>query len=259
MAITCVDYAVAFDLMRSGMLPRKPAMLELGESNWYNDIELTQLAKDIAQYITDEERKKILLAELKAIAVSQSNDIWFRAAKIFYKAFFDYSELVSVDLQGSAEGLKLDLNEPIKLKRKFDIVMNIGTAEHVFNTYQFFKTVHEYTVPGGFMLHELPSVGWVDHGFYNFQPTFFFDLAAANGYDIRAMIYGEIDPFRITRIHTRESIAGIFQEKKLGTNAMIFAVFKKPATAEQPFKVPMQGYYFSEVSEEVKKTWVNMR
>ena len=40
------------------------------------------------------------------------------------------------------------------------------------------------------MLHILPSQGYINHGFYNFQPGLFYDIARANGYDILRLSVG---------------------------------------------------------------------
>ena len=39
------------------------------------------------------------------------------------------------------------------------------------------------------MLHCMPFLGWVDRGFFNFQPTFYWDLAEANGYHVVAFLF----------------------------------------------------------------------
>jgi hypothetical protein len=35
----------------------------------------------------------------------------------------------------------------------------------------------------------MPFLGWVDRGFFNFQPTFYWDLAEANGYHVVAFLF----------------------------------------------------------------------
>ena len=119
---------------------------------------------------------------------------------------------------------------------------------------QFFKTVHDLTVPGGLMIHEMPFNGWVDHGFYNFQPTFYFDLAAANGYTIELMLCGILTPFKAIQVTSRDAIADWIKSNKVPSECMLSAALRKP---EKPadFKIPMQGYYFSNVSEDTKNIW----
>src|SRR3546814_7323570 len=82
----------------------------------------------------------------------------------------------------------VDLNKPIKghhydLLGKFDLVTNNGTGEHIFNQDAVFENVHDLAKVGGAMLHILPMSPWVNHGFYNYNPILFRDIAAANRYE----------------------------------------------------------------------------
>jgi hypothetical protein len=87
-------------------------------------------------------------------------------------------------------GLKtelFDLNTddlPVSYRGSFDVVLNCGTTEHVTNQINSFKVIHEATKVGGIMLHQMPSVGWLNHGYYTYHPAFFDDLAHANGYEV---------------------------------------------------------------------------
>jgi hypothetical protein len=87
-------------------------------------------------------------------------------------------------------GLKteiLDLNFdplPERLRGQYDVVMNFGTTEHIFNQWNCFEVIHDATKVGGVMYHQLPSTGYLDHGYYCYTPLFFKDMAAANGYEI---------------------------------------------------------------------------
>jgi hypothetical protein len=84
--------------------------------------------------------------------------------------------------------------------------LNNGTAEHVFNVGQLFKTMHERTKPLGLMLHDGPFTGWVNHGFYTFQPTLYLDLAAANDYELLAMFLMDWDAHNVEPIPNRQAI-----------------------------------------------------
>lgn len=80
-----------------------------------------------------------------------------------------------------------DLNAedlPSHYRNRFDVVMNCGTTEHVINQMNSYKVMHEATKVGGVLFHQLPSVGWLDHGYYTYHETFFTDLISANGYEL---------------------------------------------------------------------------
>ncbi len=97
---------------------------------------------------------------------------------------FGPSRYMALDMHGSPESTFVDLNKEYSCNEEFDLVTNLGTSEHIFNQAQVFRTIHDLTAVNGLMFHGLPYQGQYDHGFYNYHPTFFFDLAAANDYQI---------------------------------------------------------------------------
>lgn len=66
----------------------------------------------------------------------------------------------------------------------FDVVMNFGTTEHVFNQFNSFKVIHEATKVGGYMFHQVPTVGYVNHGYWTYSPRTLLELAQANRYAV---------------------------------------------------------------------------
>jgi hypothetical protein len=64
------------------------------------------------------------------------------------------------------------------------VVLNFGTTEHVINQLNSFKIIHEALKPGGVAFHNLPSIGYVDHGYYAYHDVFFKDLILANDYEV---------------------------------------------------------------------------
>jgi len=80
-----------------------------------------------------------------------------------------------------------DFNQPglgRAADREFEFVFDGGTAEHVFHFPNFLRNVFEVTKVGGYALHASPSNNHVDHGFYQFSPTVFYDWYEANRWDI---------------------------------------------------------------------------
>jgi hypothetical protein len=133
------------------------------------------------------------------------------------------------------------------------VVINHGTAEHIFNIAQVFISIHSACKVGGLMIHESPFTGWIDHGFYCLQPTLFYDLAAANGYEIVSVDVEEIKSQTIIPIKDRDR----FTQQTFPDNSMLFVVFRK-RTAE-PFRIPAQGYYAKTLSEAGHEAWSALR
>jgi SAM-dependent methyltransferase len=81
----------------------------------------------------------------------------------------------------------LDLNfEPIPPKHKgaFDVVLNFGTTEHIFNQWNCFSVIHDAATAGGVIYCVLPASAHFRHGYYCYTPLFFRDMARANKYEI---------------------------------------------------------------------------
>lgn len=83
----------------------------------------------------------------------------------------------------------LDLNlperEPFKIS-PYDIVLDVGTAEHCFNIGQALINMAGMVKQGGWIIHENPA-NWGNHGLYNLNPTLFFDFYEQNGFKVEEL------------------------------------------------------------------------
>lgn len=123
--------------------------------------------------------------DLKLLLKSENKDIADGRDLYSHWAIKNY---ISFDLfDRRAE--KVDLNLDLMRTDSWDIVTNFGTSEHMFNQFAFMKNCHDLTRQGGFSLHVLPVSSGMDHGFYNYHPTFFRSLAKANNYEILSFRY----------------------------------------------------------------------
>jgi SAM-dependent methyltransferase len=94
-------------------------------------------------------------------------------------------EYAAIDIDGSPGSIPLDLNfdrAPLLQRKKFDLVTNYGTTEHIANQLNAFRVIHDLTKVGGVMVHRLPTQGYITHGLMNYDPKFFWMLARSNGY-----------------------------------------------------------------------------
>lgn len=77
-----------------------------------------------------------------------------------------------------------DLNFPLDTDTlgEYDVVLDSGTCEHVFNAGQAIINLAGLVRQGGFLVQAAPLNSF-NHGFYNFNPTLFHDFySAENGY-----------------------------------------------------------------------------
>lgn len=76
-----------------------------------------------------------------------------------------------------------NLNNDIKLEKRFDTVLDFGTSEHIFNIGQSFKNAIKLCKIGGRIVHSLPANSECGHGFYQVSPELFFALySERNGF-----------------------------------------------------------------------------
>jgi hypothetical protein len=277
MAITATHYR----LFKSLPLPQGGSLLEIGEANWYGDVN-PRLA-----FLTSPHDREI---EREAWEAIKGEDL-FAIAKAFYKVTFAPSRLVAIDYNGTPSALRLDLNQPINsghdesnencpvndpetfcnpataglpcccsaslIGEPFDVVINHGTAEHIFNIAQVFRTMHDACADGGLMVHDAPFTGWIDHGFYCLQPTLFYDLAAANNYEVVRVAIHAIESQQIIPLEGRDHVAKLAAAGTLPPNSMLFVALRK--YGDSPFKIPTQGYYAGKLSEAGKHAWETLR
>jgi len=77
----------------------------------------------------------------------------------------------------------LDLNQPLApaLAGKYDIVYDGGTMEHCFNAGQVMRNITAFARIGGVIVHVNP-MNYYNHGFFNFNPTFYHDYYTQAGH-----------------------------------------------------------------------------
>jgi SAM-dependent methyltransferase len=101
-----------------------------------------------------------------------------------------FSECVAIDNSDyeSAQYI-FDLNKievPEHLLEAFDLIIDGGTFEHVFHIPNAFHNIFKMLKPGGRIIHLSPSSNHIDHGFYMFSPTLFWDFYETNRFEINA-------------------------------------------------------------------------
>lgn len=157
----------------------------------------------------------------------------------FYKEM-GFSSYAAIDLNGDGTTTH-DLNVPLFLEdgvEGHDLVTNNGTGEHIFNQSAVFETAHNMCKVGGVMLHVLPWINWRNHGFYNFHPNLFYDLAKENGYKFITCYGARRDGTVVI-----ENISVNEDKKPDGLNINVSIVVSLRKTNDDPFKTPTQSKY----------------
>lgn len=133
----------------------------------------------------------------------------------------------------------IDLNKDISIKEelelKADLVTNFGTTEHIFNQYSAFKNIHNLCSVGGVIVHSVPIAGNVQHGYYNYQPRMFQEMALINEYEILSL-YIAADYWPALIPYSKENLF-----KNRYKDLMLLVAFRK--NTESPFQLPFDGFF----------------
>lgn len=175
----------------------------------------------------------------------------YKSVKAFYLDN-GYDSYVALDVNTDMDAIIYDLNHVQVPDKTYDLVTNNGTGEHVFNQAAVFENVHSLCKDGGYMIHVQPFTPWLNHGFYNFNPILFRDLAAANDYMVHQILLGERNGNAVVvpdeELYTEKHagyIKGVIRQ--LANNVSVIAIFRK--VGHEPFRYPIQGEYQSAVRD----------
>ena len=124
----------------------------------------------------------------------------------------------------------LDVAEPVCL---YDLVIDGGTVEHCFNIAQAMSTIALMVKQGGFVFHDNPC-NMYNHGFYNLNPTFYFDWYESNGFVVTLCALTDGEKYMPVERTTRFS--------EIPERMSLVCVARK-LIHNPPYKWPMQMKY----------------
>jgi SAM-dependent methyltransferase len=100
----------------------------------------------------------------------------FRDHAAFFR-MLGYETVDALDIS-DYEGANIvgDLNDPAlpeRFTRRYDLIYDSGTIEHVFDITVALRSIDQLVKPGGSVVHATPSNGFLDHGFWQVSPDLF--------------------------------------------------------------------------------------
>jgi hypothetical protein len=172
----------------------------------------------------------------------------FKSTEDFYKSLgFEY---LALDVNENMGAVICDLNQTGHSHRA-ELVTNNGTSEHIFNQAACFQNAHDMS--SSLMLHILPFTPWLNHGFFNYNPILFRDLAFANDYEmvftavanrskqwIQLGLEGFIEKHPVDLARYVNRLIG-------GGEVFVVSILKK--TNDKPFRFPFQGKYKKDIED----------
>jgi SAM-dependent methyltransferase len=140
----------------------------------------------------------------------------------------------------------LNLHLPKQYLGQYDLVVEMGTMEHIFDIRAVFDNITKLLKVGGSVFHFSP-LDSINHGFYNFSLNLFYDVYRNNGFeDIELFIVA----FPINWTENQKIIYDIIQftpeeifpNPPEGYHLMVSCIARK-AEVVTPFKIPIQAAY----------------
>lgn len=155
-----------------------------------------------------------------------------------------------IDVDGRSGTLYLDLNfDPIPEDHvaRYGLVTNYGTSEHILNQTNIFRAMHSFTREGGVMIHAVPFMGYLNHGFFSYHPNFFDCLARYNSYETLGLWVGPGSDGRLTSWIPWDPSLLDFLTLRPDSAHILVAAHRK--MYDQDFCVPFQEVYEDKVPE----------
>jgi len=186
LALTVLSLELLNRLHAGGLLTKATSIVEIGAQQLANDFLRSQERVEALGRLFSVTKKFDLPAPQASLIVEGGAEHVPETAPLA-RQFWEWLgfKYAAVDIDGSPNSIPLDLNfdaVPRRVRKKFDIVTNFGTTEHVANQLNAFKVIHDLTAVGGIMIHNLPAQGFINHGLVNYNPKFFWMLARSNDY-----------------------------------------------------------------------------
>ena len=130
----------------------------------------------------------------------------------------------------------------------------MGTLEHVFDTHIALKNYIKMLKKDGHLLIAVPCSNMIDHSFYTFSPTLFYDYFACNNFKILGSYLRESSPF------IYEYKSKIYEYKELGQEipfisdrVVEFVILEKKVKNIKKVNEPIQSVYLN------KKSWKKIK
>jgi hypothetical protein len=181
-----------------GYVPQRPLrILDVGCSNLHS-VSVAKLERFVLERRPETDRQELRrwaqYADVGGVMhprLGGVNGLWL--GDLLTRAGHEYT---AFDIFPGYRTELFDLNErplPLRHRGRYDCVFNFGTTEHLLGQYNAFRVLHNACAVGGIFYHDLPMTGYMDHGYFCYNPMLFEHLAAANGYEILQLSFRGVD------------------------------------------------------------------
>lgn len=134
--------------------------------------------------------------------------------------------------------IDVDLNK-VWQTEPYDVILDPGTVEHCFDVAQAMRNLAGALKKGGTIIHWNPMNNYINHGFYQFSPTFYHDWYGQNGWEIEMAIVSLAGIENgILQWHVQPSGIGRFGHEPVANNIVVAR-----KTHENYMETPTQSKY----------------
>lgn len=136
----------------------------------------------------------------------------------------------TLDLFDARADIRHDLNAPLPAEWRgaFDVLMDVGTLEHVFDTRQAFINYLDLVRQDGWLFLHLPVSGYYRHGLHTFSPELIRSALCQNGCRITCEIFSDYQGNLVEEEHLR------------GVDALLWIIVQKVSPMAK-FHIPQQS------------------
>lgn len=142
----------------------------------------------------------------------------------------------------------LDLNECLaqELAGSYDLVIDFGTTEHVFNTSRALRSLSLMCRVGGTVICSAPCSNAVNHGYVSISPCLMDDIFDKDTYSKRKMVLRVGSPWLYERKSHLYEVLDPQRENLIVTDKQVEAIFFGTKTGEDIKTTPIQAIYRNE-------------
>jgi len=172
----------------------------------------------------------------------------------FYRELLGSETVTSIDYS-DYEGATIthDMNQPVpdNLRGRFDVVIEGGSLEHIFNFPVAITNLMQMTKVGGVVFMTTVANNLCGHGFYQFSPELMYRVfSPENGFEATRVVFLEAT-FPGVELTPIRSVYGVVDPATAGsrvglrsTRPIMMVVESKKVAEKQPFtSVPLQSDY----------------
>jgi hypothetical protein len=127
--------------------------------------------------------------------------------------------------------LNLNLPAPAEMEGRYDLVYDGGTMEHCFNVGQVMRNIFAFARIGGYIVHANP-INYYNHGFYNFNATFYHDWYVQSGNAVVSPYYAVHGPVLARQLATLDATRGYVAPER--SSLLVAAMKTKAETPSWP-------------------------